>query len=169
MADACRRRDRLVEGAAMGGGIGLVSIADWAIAEKDAQLGTPEVTVGLVPAQIAPFVVARIGVTQARRLATYGLRVDAAEAQRIGLVHEVANGRDDLMAKGVAAINQCLRCSPQAVADTKKLVRASAREPLGATLDQASHMFAAALAGDARGIRASRQAPAAWAAKIEKL
>ncbi len=113
MADALPKAViALIEGAAMGGGVGLVSIADWAIAEKDAQLGTPEVTVGLVPAQIAPFVVARIGVTQARRLATYGLRVDAAEAQRIGLVHEVADGRDDLMAKGVAAVNQCLRCSP---------------------------------------------------------
>jgi len=172
MADALPKAViALVEGAAMGGGIGLVSISDWAIAEKEAKLGMPEVTVGLVPAQIAPFVVARIGVTQARRLATYGLRIDAAEAQRIGLVHEVADGRDELMAKGVAAINQCLRCSPQAVADTKKLVRTSAREPLGAALDQASHMFAAALAGDAReGIRAflDKRQPA-WAAKIEKL
>ena len=78
----------LIEGAAMGGGVGLVAISDWAIADRAAQIGTPEVTVGLVPAQIAPFVVTRIGVTQARRLATYGLRVNAAEAQRIGLVHE---------------------------------------------------------------------------------
>jgi isohexenylglutaconyl-CoA hydratase len=172
MADALPKAViALVEGAAMGGGIGLVSISDWAIAEKAAQLGTPEVTVGLVPAQIAPFVVARIGVTQARRLATYGLRLGAAEAQRIGLVHEVADNHADLMSKGVAAINQCLRCSPQAVAETKKLVRMSAREALGASLDQASHMFAAALAGDAReGIRAflDKRKPA-WVTKIVKL
>ena len=51
----------LVEGAAMGGGVGLLAIADWVIAEKGAQIGTPEVTVGLVPAQITPFVVRRIG------------------------------------------------------------------------------------------------------------
>src|SRR5262245_40670973 len=77
----------LIEGAAMGGGVGLVAISDWAIADRAAQIGTPEVTVGLVPAQIAPFVVARLGYTQARRLAAYGLRLDAEAALRVGLVH----------------------------------------------------------------------------------
>jgi isohexenylglutaconyl-CoA hydratase len=161
----------LIEGAAMGGGVGLVAISDWAIAERDAQIGTPEVTVGLVPAQIAPFLVARIGYTQARRMATYGLRLDAESARRVGLVHEIADGHDDLLAKGVAAVNQVLRCSPEAVAETKRLVRASVREPLGETLDAASHTFAAALASDAReGIRAfvEKRRPA-WAARIEKL
>jgi isohexenylglutaconyl-CoA hydratase len=161
----------LIEGAAMGGGVGLVAISDWAIADRAAQIGTPEVTVGLVPAQIAPFLTARIGYTQARRMATYGLRLDAENALRVGLVHELADGRDDLLAKGVAAVNQVLRCSPEAVAETKKLVRASLREPLGPTLDAASHTFAAALAGDAReGIRAfvEKRKPA-WAKKIEGL
>ena len=161
----------LIEGAAMGGGVGLVAISDWAIADRAAQIGTPEVTVGLVPAQIAPFVVARIGYTQARRMATYGLRFDAESALRLGLVHEIADSRDDLLAKGVAAVNQVLRCSPQAIAETKKLVRSSVREPLGPTLDAASHTFAASLAGDAReGIRTfieKRKPP--WAKKIEKL
>ena len=172
MADALPKAViALIEGAAMGGGVGLVAISDWAIAEKSAQIGTPEVTVGLVPAQIAPFVVARIGYTQARRLATYGLRLDAEAALRIGLVHEIAENHGELMVKGAAAINQVLRCSPEAVAETKQLVRASVREPLGPTLDRASHSFAAALAGDAReGIRAfiEKRKPA-WAKKIEKL
>jgi isohexenylglutaconyl-CoA hydratase len=172
MADALPKAViALIEGAAMGGGVGLVAIADWAIAEKSAQIGTPEVTVGLVPAQIAPFLAARIGYTQARRMATYGLRLDAETALRVGLVHEIANGRDDLLAKGMAAVNQVLRCSPEAVAETKKLVRVSLREPLGPTLDAASHTFAAALTGDAReGIRAfvEKRKPA-WAKKIEKL
>ena len=161
----------LIEGAAMGGGVGLVAISDWAIADRAAQIGTPEVTVGLVPAQIAPFVAARIGYTQARRMATYGLRFDAESALRVGLVHEIADSRDDLLAKGVAAVNQVLRCSPQAIAETKKLVRSSVREPLGATLDAASHTFAASLGGEAReGIRAfiEKRKPA-WAKKIEKL
>ena len=161
----------LIEGAAMGGGVGLVAIADWAIAERNAQIGTPEVTVGLVPAQIAPFLAARIGYTQARRMASFGLRLGAEEALRIGLVHELADGRDDLLAKGVAAVNQVLRCAPEAVAVTKQLVRASLREPLGPTLDAASHLFAAALAGEAReGIRSfvEKRKPA-WAKKIEKL
>ena len=172
MADALPKAViALIEGAAMGGGVGLVAISDWAIAEKGTQIGTPEVTVGLVPAQIAPFVVARIGYTQARRLATYGLRLDAEAALRIGLVHEIAENHGELMVKGAAAINQVLRCSPEAVAETKQLVRASVREPLGSTLDAASHVFAASLAGDAReGIRAfiEKRKPA-WAKKIEKL
>lgn len=161
----------LIEGAAMGGAVGLVAVSDWAIAERAAQIGTPEVTVGLVPAQIAPFLVARVGYAQARRMATYGLRLDAEAALRVGLVHEIADGREGLLAKGVAAVDQVLRCSPQAVAETKRLVRASLHEPLGPTLDAASHTFAAALAGDAReGIRAfvERRKPA-WAAKIERL
>ena len=158
----CRRRViALIEGAAMGGGVGLVAIADWAIAERSAQIGTPEVTVGLVPAQIAPFLVARIGYTQARRLASFGLRLGAEEALRIGLVHELADGRDDLLAKGAAAVNQVLRCAPEAVAETKKLVRASLREPLGPTLDAASHMFAA---GAGRRSRARAFAPSSRSA-----
>ncbi len=161
----------LVEGAAMGGGVGLLAVSDWAIAEKSSQIGTPEVTVGLIPAQIAPFVVERVGYTQARRMATYGLRLNAQDALRIGLVHELADNHGELMVKGAAAINQCLRCSPEAVAATKRLVRASLREPLGATLDNASRSFAAALAGEAReGIRAflEKRKPA-WLKKIERL
>jgi isohexenylglutaconyl-CoA hydratase len=161
----------LVEGAAMGGAVGLIAVSDWAIAEKSARIGTPEVTVGVIPAQIAPFMVARIGYTHARRMATYGLRLDAETALRIGLVHEVADNHGDLMTTGADAVDQVLRCSPQAIAETKRIVRASLREPLGPTLDAASQSFAAALAGDAReGIRAfvEKRQPA-WAAKVEKL
>jgi isohexenylglutaconyl-CoA hydratase len=161
----------LVEGAAMGGAVGLVAVSDWAIMERSAKIGTPEVTVGVIPAQIAPFVVARIGYAQARRLVTYGLRLDAAAALRIGLVHEVADNHGDLMTMGVDAANHVLRCSPQAVVETKRLVRTSVREPLGPTLDAASHTFAAALAGDAReGIRAfvEKRKPA-WVVKVEGL
>jgi isohexenylglutaconyl-CoA hydratase len=173
MADALPKAViALVEGAALGGAVGLIAIADWVIAEKAAQIGTPEVTVGIVPAQITPFLVQRIGYGEARRLATFGLRLGAEEAQRIGLVHETAAGRDELMAKGAAAVNQVLRCAPQAVAETKRLVRASLlQRPLGPVLDEASTMFAAALAGEAReGIRAfiEKRRPA-WSAKIEKL
>jgi isohexenylglutaconyl-CoA hydratase len=173
MADALPKAViALVEGAAMGGGVGLIAVADWVIAEKAAQIGTPEVTVGIVPAQITPFLVQRIGYGSARRLATYGLRLDAEEAQRVGLVHEVADGRDDLAAKAVAAMNQCLRCAPQAVAETKRLVRASlAERRLEPLLDQASEMFAAALTGEAReGIRAfvEKRRPG-WSAKVERL
>jgi isohexenylglutaconyl-CoA hydratase len=156
----------------MGGGVGLMAVADWVIAEKAAQIGTPEATVGVVPAQITPFLVRCIGYAEARRLATFGLRLGAEDARRIGLVHEIAAGREELAAKGAAAVNQVLRCAPQAVAETKRLVRASLGErQLGEVLDQASEMFAAALAGEAReGIRAfvEKRRPA-WAEKVEKL
>lgn len=158
----------LLEGACMGGGVGLVAVSDWVIAERTAQIGTPEVTVGIVPAQITPFIVARIGTAHGRRLAAFGLRLGAEEAARIGLVHELADGRDDLLAKGVAAVNQVLRCAPAAVAETKDLVRLSEREPLDATLDAASHMFARSQAGDAKeGIGAflEKRKPA-WFDKI---
>jgi isohexenylglutaconyl-CoA hydratase len=154
----------LVEGACMGGGVGLLAVADWVIATQDAKIGTPEVTVGILPAQITPFVAQRIGHAHARRLAAFGLRLDAAEAARIGLVHELAESHGDLLAKGTAAIGQCLRCAPDAVAATKALLRSAQTQPLGTTLDQASHLFAASLAGEAKeGIAAFRdKRKAAW-------
>ena len=100
-----------------------------------------------------------------------GCRLGAEEAQRIGLVHEVAENHGELMDRGAAAINQCLRCAPGAVAETKKLVRSASREALGALLDAASHMFASALAGDAKeGIRAflEKRKPA-WLKRIERI
>jgi isohexenylglutaconyl-CoA hydratase len=172
MADALPKAViALVEGAAMGGGVGLVCISDWAIAEKKAQIGTPEVTVGLIPAQIAPFLVQRVGVTAARRMAALGLRLRSEEALRIGLVHDLCDSADELREKGLAAVNQCLRCAPGAFAETKRLVRAVSRQTLAATLDEAAHSFAAAMAGEAReGIRAfAEKRAASWVGKVEEL
>src|ERR1039458_3313022 len=81
----------VVEGAAMGGGFGLACAADMVLARSDAKFALSETTLGLVPAQIAPFVVARIGQARARRLALSGERIDGAEAARIGLVDFVAD------------------------------------------------------------------------------
>ena len=81
-----------VEGAAMGGGFGLVCCADQVLAHANAQFATPEVTLGIVPAQIAPFVVRRLGQAAARRCLLTGERWDAATAQRLGLVDEVVAG-----------------------------------------------------------------------------
>ena len=156
----------------MGGAVGLLAVADWVIADKGAQFGTPEVTVGIVPAQITPFLVQRIGYGATRRLATFGLRLGVEEAQHIGLVHEVADDREELAARAVVAVNQVLRCAPQAVAETKRLARASLGDQrLGPVLDEAAKMFAAALNGEAKeGIRAfvEKRRPA-WVTKIEKL
>ncbi len=77
----------LLEGAVLGGGFGLACVSDIAIATESAQFGLPETSLGVIPAQIAPFVVKRIGMTHARRLALSGARFTGAEALRLGIVH----------------------------------------------------------------------------------
>ena len=81
-----------VHGAALGGGMGLCAVADLVIAESGARFGFTETRLGILPAVIAPFVVAKIGETHARALFPGGRRFDAVRAQRIGLVHEVVEG-----------------------------------------------------------------------------
>ncbi len=78
----------LLEGTVMGGGFGLACVADVAIATETASFRLPETSLGVVPAQIAPFLVERLGYSQAKRLAVTGGRLDAAAALRIGLVHQ---------------------------------------------------------------------------------
>jgi len=86
-----------VNGAAYGGGVGLISCCDIAIAADTAKFGLTEVKLGLVPAVISPYVIAAVGARQARRLFVTGEVFDASEALRIGLVHHVvaANRLDD--------------------------------------------------------------------------
>jgi methylglutaconyl-CoA hydratase len=76
-----------VNGAAYGGGVGLIACCDIAIAAENAKFGLTEVRLGLVPAVISPYVIAAIGARQARRLFVSGEIFDATEAARIGLVH----------------------------------------------------------------------------------
>ncbi|MGH2418710.1 MAG: enoyl-CoA hydratase-related protein, partial [Candidatus Limnocylindria bacterium] len=78
-----------VQGAALGGGMGLCAVADVVVASADATFGFTEAKLGIVPAVISTFVLARIGASQARALFTTGQRFDAQRARRIGLVHEV--------------------------------------------------------------------------------
>ncbi len=156
-----------VEGAAMGGGIGLVCCADHVLADADAQFATPEVTLGVVPAQIAPFVVRRLGAARARRWLLTGARQDAAAALQDGLVDEVApaGGLDEALTRAIA--RHCA-AAPQAVAATKQLLRVEAETPLPQLLDAAAHAFAAGLRGpEARqGLAAfSARQPAPWSEK----
>ena len=92
-----------VEGAAMGGGFGLVCCADHVLAHANAQFATPEVTLGIVPAQIAPFVVRRLGPSAARWCLLTGERWDAAAAQRLGLVDDVVEGDMDAAVRAAIA------------------------------------------------------------------
>ena len=138
----------VVEGAAMGGGIGFASVADVTIALETAQFAMTEVTLGIVPAAISPFVVRRIGLTAARRFAVSGARLSAAQARDVGFVSEVCGDAAALDASVTATINQILKCAPDAVAETKRLVlRAASPLPMTELLDRAADSFAAAVRG----------------------
>ena len=138
----------VVEGAAMGGGIGFASVADITIAMADAQFAMTEVMLGIVPAAISPFVVRRIGLTAARRFAVSGARLDGRAAHDVGFVHEVADDAVTLEALVTAQINQILKCAPGAVAETKRLMlRAATSMPMTELLEHAADSFAAAVRG----------------------
>src|ERR671924_6418 len=93
-----------VQGFALGGGSGLVACADVAVAATDAVFGFSEVRLGIIPAVISPFVLAKIGPAAARRYFLTGERFDAAEALRIGLVDEVAADLDEAVSRVVSAL-----------------------------------------------------------------
>ncbi len=109
----------LVQGHAFGGAGGLVAAADIALATEDALFAFTEVKLGIVPAVISPFVLARIGSGAARRYFLTGERFDAATALRIGLVHEVAT---DLAAACDRVLAEILAGGPEAVRAAKRLV-----------------------------------------------
>ena len=112
-----------VQGAALGGGMGLCAVADVVIAESGARFGFTETRLGILPAVIAPFVIAKIGETHARALFPGGRRFDALRAQRIGLVHEVVEGDTALDAAVDAALADVLASGPTAVRAAKAIVR----------------------------------------------
>jgi methylglutaconyl-CoA hydratase len=112
-----------VHGAALGGGAGLVACADIAVAEAGAAFGFVETRVGLIPATIGPFVVAKIGPSEARARFLTGSRFDAREAHRIGLVHEVADGEEHLDPAIDAWIGELLLAAPEAQRHAKMLLR----------------------------------------------
>ena len=109
-----------VQGHALGGGAGLVAAADVAIAAPDAVFAFSEVKLGIIPAVISPFALAKIGPGQARRWFLTGERFDAETALRIGLVHEVAADLDGAVDN---VVSELLTAGPLAVRWAKRLVR----------------------------------------------
>lgn len=118
-----------VHGAAFGGGVGLVAACDMAIASEAASFALTEVKLGIIPSVISPYVVAAIGERQARRYCLSAERFDAAEAHRIGLVHEVV-AADELDDRVAALAAQLLGNGPAALAACKDLIHAVSRGPL---------------------------------------
>jgi methylglutaconyl-CoA hydratase len=112
-----------VQGAALGGGIGLCAVSDLVIAESGARFGFTETRLGILPAVISPFVIAKIGESHARALFPGGRRFDAVRAQRTGLVHEVVEGESALDAAVDAAVADVLAAGPTAARAAKAIVR----------------------------------------------
>ncbi len=135
----------VLEGAVLGGGFGLACISDIAIADREATFAMPETGLGIIPAQIAPFVVLRIGLTQARRLALTAQRIKGDEALAMGLVHFLVDGPEEMQSRLESVLSGVRRCAPQANALTKALMQEVGHTELESLLDKASDQFAAAL------------------------
>ena len=155
-----------VEGYAIAGGFGLLCVSDVAICTEDAGFAMSETALGLVPAQIAPFVAARIGVSQTRHLALTAARFKGPDAYRLGIVHHLVKDGAALDAKLEEILKQTDRCAPLANALTKAVVMKVGGEPLSSVLDFAADCFAEARRGPeaAEGLRAfAEKRPPKWA------
>jgi methylglutaconyl-CoA hydratase len=125
-----------VQGAAYGGGVGLVACCDIAVAAQSATFSLSEARLGLIPAVISPYVVAAIGERAARRYFLTADRFDAAEAWRIGLVHELVGDHESLDDRIGEIVDAMLACSPSAQREAKELIRAVASRPVTSELIQ---------------------------------
>ncbi|MFZ3208937.1 MAG: enoyl-CoA hydratase/isomerase family protein [Geobacteraceae bacterium] len=138
----------VLEGSVMGGGFGLACVSDIAIAKTTCKFALPEASLGLPPAQIAPFVVQRIGLTQARRMGVLGARFGAEEAKALGLVHTVCTTDEEIEQELATVVKQVKRCAPTAVGITKKLMLATGNIELDLLLDLAAKDFSACMQGE---------------------
>ena len=161
----------VAQGAAVGGGAGLVCAADISVAIAGARFAFPETSIGLVPAQILPFVVARIGAQNARRLVLTGERIDATEAHRIGMIDYLVADQAALASELEALLLRILGCAPRALESAKHMLRqlsgllGQEKCGLGKFLDGASAEFAQQMRTEAvEGVAASmaKRQPA-WA------
>jgi isohexenylglutaconyl-CoA hydratase len=138
----------VLEGTVMGGGFGLACVSDVSLAAENVAFRLPETALGIIPAQIAPFLVERIGYAEAKRLAVTGAKIDAAQALTIRLVHEVASDAAalyDTLQRTIASIQAC---GPNAIAVTKGLLARARLEPAEALIDEAALLFSRAVLSD---------------------
>ncbi len=112
-----------INGSAFGGGLGLISVCDIALGLTDATFRLSEVTLGLIPATISPFVVAKIGVPNARRIMLNAHKLDGAAAVQVGLLDVVVRTVEELDEAVEREVTATLQCAPGAVAEAKKLIR----------------------------------------------
>ncbi len=119
-----------VQGSAYGNGVGLVAACDIAIASYDAQFSLPEVRFGMLSAVVTPFVLEAIGQRHGRRYLLSAERFSAAEAYRIGLVHEIVPGEEQLDEAVGEIVGKLLKNGPNAQAEGKALIRSIPWPPI---------------------------------------
>ena len=136
----------VLEGTVMGGGLGLACVVDVALAGSGAVFRLPETSLGVVPAQIAPFLVERLGYAEAKRLAVTGGRLDSQAALTLRLVHAVhaAGALDHALA---AVLAEILQCAPGAVAATKALMARARFHTPASMVHHAAEVFSQAALG----------------------
>ncbi|SDN54591.1 enoyl-CoA hydratase/isomerase family protein [Pseudomonas jinjuensis] len=153
----------VVEGAAIGGGLGLAGSCDFVLAHSEAKFSLSETSLGIVPAQIAPFLLERLGVATLRRLTLAGRRFDGRVAQDLGLVDELFDTKEALDAGLAALLSAIGRCAPRANQRFKRLLRDDeAIRQRGLWLDAAARCFSLCMNDEGgEGIAAFRDKRAA--------
>lgn len=138
----------LVEGAAIAGGLGLLCAADYVVVTKAAQFALTETTLGIPPAQIAPFVAERIGLPAARRIMLTAARFDGVAAGQLGLADEVVDDAQALAGAAQRVQDQVRQCAPGANAATKEILLATAGLDRESLKQFAAERFAACMLSD---------------------
>jgi methylglutaconyl-CoA hydratase len=146
-----------VEGQAIAGGAGLMTVCDFAYAVPEAQIGYPEVRIGFVPALVMPFLLRKVGETRAKQLLLSGDLLGAEQAQRYGLVTEVVPADEIQEAVEALALRLCTQNSAASLQLTKKMVADIQDFPLENAIQ-----FAARLNAHARGTEECRRGVAAF-------
>jgi len=131
-----------IHGAALGGGAGLAAICDIVVAEDRTAFGFTEVKLGILPAIVSPYVLAKIGASAARELFLTGMRFDAARAKEIGLVHAVVSA-DRLDQRVADYVKEILSAAPEAIATAKELLKKVAERPVQDTIGLTADTIAA--------------------------
>ena len=148
-----------VQGAAFGGGVGLVAAADVVVASTRAKFSLSEVKLGLVPAVISPFLIGRMGEGSCRALVLTGRRFDAAEGLRRGLIDQVVEP-EELEGAVAEVVEQLTACAPEAIRETKALFFRVSKGMVNDVLEDTAATIAR--------IRVGREAQEGLAAFLEK-
>ncbi|KWV93789.1 enoyl-CoA hydratase/isomerase family protein [Erythrobacter sp. AP23] len=132
----------VAEGFVFGGGIGLICVADFVLVEETTRFSISETTLGVPPAQIAPYLVSKIGPGRARRLALTAERFDGREATSLGLADRLATGNAELETSVRQVIGRTLDCAPKASRQSKLLIQSATHWPRSSFASHAATIFA---------------------------